>query len=113
MSAEPSARFSAPPAEKCAAGWNAPARKSQVLARFLGAVLLAHSLPVPVPAIAGECLELDQAMTSSANRIRILIVDDHPILREGIAALLASEPDMHLVAQGSNGHEAIEQFRAH
>ena len=45
--------------------------------------------------------------------IRILTVDDHPILREGIAAILASESDMLLVAQASNGREAIEQFRTH
>lgn len=45
--------------------------------------------------------------------IRILTVDDHPILREGIAAILASESDMLLVAQASNGLEAIEQFRTH
>ena len=49
----------------------------------------------------------------TANRIRILAVDDHPILREGIAALLANEPDMELVAEASNGQEAIKQFRAH
>ena len=45
--------------------------------------------------------------------IRILSVDDHPMLREGIAAVLASEQDMLLVAQASNGREAIEQFRTH
>src|ERR1700686_4155666 len=45
--------------------------------------------------------------------IRILSVDDHPLLREGGAALLASQPDMLLVGEASNGREAIEQFRIH
>jgi DNA-binding NarL/FixJ family response regulator len=47
------------------------------------------------------------------NAIRILTVDDHPMLREGIAAVLASEQGMMLVAEASNGREAIEQFRTH
>ena len=47
------------------------------------------------------------------NPIRILTVDDHPVLREGIAAILATEADMSLVAEAGNGHEAIEQFRTH
>ncbi|HYV13005.1 MAG TPA: response regulator transcription factor [Pyrinomonadaceae bacterium] len=50
---------------------------------------------------------------SAAGAIRILTVDDHPMLREGIAAVLASEEDMILVAEASNGREAIEQFRTH
>jgi DNA-binding NarL/FixJ family response regulator len=51
----------------------------------------------------------------SANRdfdmIRILAVDDHPILREGIAKMLHGQEDMTLVGQASNGREAIESFR--
>jgi DNA-binding NarL/FixJ family response regulator len=45
--------------------------------------------------------------------IRILTVDDHALLREGIAALVNAESDMKLVAEASNGQEAIEQFRLH
>jgi two-component system, NarL family, response regulator len=43
--------------------------------------------------------------------IRILTVDDHPLLREGIAAVLESQPDMTLVGQACNGRDAIEDFR--
>ena len=50
---------------------------------------------------------------SEPPRIRILTVDDHPLFRNGIAALLASQPDMQLVAEGANGREAVRQFRAH
>jgi len=45
--------------------------------------------------------------------IRILAVDDHPVVRRGIAAMIATQPDMTLVAEASNGREAIQQFRAH
>jgi DNA-binding NarL/FixJ family response regulator len=52
-------------------------------------------------------------MGSNPKPIRILVVDDHPLLREGIAALVNAESDMKLVAEASNGQEAIEQFRLH
>jgi DNA-binding NarL/FixJ family response regulator len=45
--------------------------------------------------------------------IRILTVDDHQLLREGIAAVLEGQPDMMLIGQASNGREAIESFRQH
>jgi DNA-binding NarL/FixJ family response regulator len=43
--------------------------------------------------------------------IRILTVDDHPLLRQGVAALVNGESDMKLVAEAANGEEAIESFR--
>jgi len=52
-------------------------------------------------------------MSGSLNVIRILTVDDHPLLREGIAFLVKSQQDMELVAEASDGEEAIEQFRRH
>ena len=44
--------------------------------------------------------------------IRVLAVDDHPLFRGGIVALVAHQPDMSLVGEASNGHEGIQQFRA-
>lgn len=51
-------------------------------------------------------------MTGPA-RIRVFSVDDHPLLREGLAAIISSQPDMVMVAQASNAQEAIQQFRKH
>ena len=52
-------------------------------------------------------------MNDASAQIRILAVDDHAVTRQGIAVLLGTEPDMALVAEASNGREAIQQFRAH
>jgi DNA-binding NarL/FixJ family response regulator len=52
-------------------------------------------------------------MSDDSKKIRVLTVDDHPILRQGIAALIADESDMELVAEAANGREAIHQFRTH
>jgi DNA-binding NarL/FixJ family response regulator len=52
-------------------------------------------------------------MSDDSKKIRILTVDDHPILRQGISALIADESDMALVAEAANGREAIQQFRTH
>ena len=43
--------------------------------------------------------------------IRILAVDDHPIVRDGVARLIGTQPDMQLIAEASDGREAVEQFR--
>jgi DNA-binding NarL/FixJ family response regulator len=45
--------------------------------------------------------------------IRVLSVDDHPLLREGVAALIGNQTDMMLIAEACNGREALEQFRRH
>jgi DNA-binding NarL/FixJ family response regulator len=52
-------------------------------------------------------------MIVGTESIRILAVDDHLIFRQGIAAILASQPDMSLVAEASNGREAVQLFRRH
>ena len=45
--------------------------------------------------------------------IRLLVVDDHPLFRSGVAALVANHPDIVLVAEASDGREGVEQFRIH
>jgi two-component system, NarL family, response regulator len=50
-------------------------------------------------------------MSDQEPRIRVLTVDDHPLLREGIAAVLGRQPDMQLVGEATNGREAVQRFR--
>ena len=52
-------------------------------------------------------------MSDASPQIRVLAVDDHPLVREGIAGLVGVQPDMTLVAQAANGRDAIQQFRTH
>src|SRR5207302_5913583 len=53
-----------------------------------------------------------ERMSRDTGPIRVLTVDDHALLREGIAALVNAESDMKLVAEACNGQEAIEKFRS-
>ena len=52
-------------------------------------------------------------MTQEQGSIRVLCVDDHPLVRKGIASILATEPDVQLVAEGANGREAVALFEKH
>jgi len=52
-------------------------------------------------------------MSTGPSPIRIMTVDDHPLLRQGIAALIKSQPDLTLVAEAYDGEEAVAQFRLH
>jgi len=52
-------------------------------------------------------------MSGVSSPIRILAVDDHPVVRQGIAGLIGVQPDMTMVAEAATGREAIQQFRAH
>src|ERR1700733_8752701 len=64
-------------------------------------------------AVGSSCFAKVGAMAGVPSMIRILTVDDHPLLRKGIAALVNAEPDLKLVAEASNGEEAIGAFRLH
>ncbi len=50
-------------------------------------------------------------MSEEPSAIRILVVDDHPVVRTGVAGLVGDQPDMKIVGQASNGREAIQRFR--
>jgi two-component system, NarL family, response regulator len=60
-----------------------------------------------------EGMKSGPVMSAEVSRIRILTVDDHPIVRQGIAGLVGIQTDMFLVGEASNGRDAIQQFRTH
>src|SRR3984957_13320077 len=103
-----------------AGGWKSGAntereRKSSWL--FLRQLLTAN--PNRVPDSGSGERRLGNPMGSSPKTgtsptvIRVMTVDDHALIRDGVAALIANQKDMRLVGEASNGREAIEQFRLH
>jgi DNA-binding NarL/FixJ family response regulator len=56
---------------------------------------------------------VNELLGDGADRIRVLVADDHPVVRTGLAAVIAQEPDLLLVAQAENGERAIALFREH
>src|SRR5215469_5459491 len=67
----------------------------------------------PWIAVDLTCSGRREFMSTALNPIRIMAVDDHPLLRQGIAALVKTQPDMELIAEACDGEEAVAQFRAH
>ena len=57
-----------------------------------------------------ESITLALASNERTDRLRVLVADNHPVVREGLVALLKRRPDMHVVAEASNGREAVEKF---
>jgi DNA-binding NarL/FixJ family response regulator len=67
----------------------------------------------PRLALLGDSSAALHAYEGAMSSIRVLIADDHPLLREGVAAVLGEQPDIEVVAEATRGAEAIELFRRH
>lgn len=58
-------------------------------------------------------MSVDQIPSDGAGRTRVMVADDHPVVRTGLAAVIAQEADLLLVAQAENGERAVALFREH
>ena len=56
---------------------------------------------------------VNQASIDGSGRIRVLVADDHPVVRTGLAAVITQQPDLQLVAEAENGERAVALFREH
>ncbi len=61
--------------------------------------------------VSGTGTLIEPAVSKAEKPIRVLVVDDHPLLREGIGALIEAEPDMEIAGEAATGREALAQFR--
>jgi DNA-binding NarL/FixJ family response regulator len=74
--------------------------------------MFGHDLTVS-PISAPTVSRIDpRPLTDVSRKVRVLVVDDHPLQREGVAAVLTGKPDVTIVGEASDGREAIEKFRA-
>lgn len=67
----------------------------------------------PSPSASGPAEQAGRAVPASGAACRVLIADDHTVVREGLAALIGRQPDMQVVAEANNGRAAVELWRQH
>src|SRR6202049_792814 len=74
---------------------------------------MAVQIEIPDGLISGSRNRKPEAAMNEQPRIRVFSVDDHPLLREGIAAIINNQPDMQVIGQAANGKDAVQEFKKH